>query len=157
MELEKEIQQTKFRSERHKAVLNILFTASWLQCQQQRLFKEYGLTPQQYNVLRILRGQKGTPISVNGILERMLDRSSNASRLIDKLKEKNLASRLECKNDRRQMDILITPEGLDLLKKMDNEIDQTEQGFGALSESDAATINRILDQMRDKNKHYKFI
>lgn len=151
MELEKEIQQTKFRNERHKAVLNILFTASWLQCRQQRLFKQYGLTPQQYNVLRILRGQKGTPITVNGIQERMLDRSSNASRLIDKLKEKQLVTRLECPTDRRQMDIQITHEGLELLKRMDGQMDATEASFGVMTEKDAAELNRILDRMREEN------
>lgn len=151
MELEKEIQQTTFRSERHKAVLNILFTASWLQCRQQRLFKQYGLTPQQYNVLRILRGQKGTPITVNGIQERMLDRSSNASRLIDKLKEKQLVTRLECPTDRRQMDIQITPDGLDLLKRMDGQMDAAEASFGIMTEADAAQLNRILDRMREEN------
>lgn len=151
MELEKEIQQTTFRSERHKAVLNILFTASWLQCRQQRLFKQYALTPQQYNVLRILRGQKGKAITVNGIQERMLDRSSNASRLIDKLKEKNLVTRMECSTDRRQMDIQITPEGLDLLKRMDGQMDATEASFGIMTEADAAQLNRILDRMREEN------
>jgi DNA-binding MarR family transcriptional regulator len=151
MELEKEIQQTKFRNERHKAVLNILFTASWLQCLQPRLFKQYGLTPQQYNVLRILRGQKGTPITVNGIQERMLDRSSNASRLIDKLKEKQLVTRLECPTDRRQMDIQITPEGLELLKRMDGQMDATEASFGVMTEADATELNRILDRMREEN------
>lgn len=151
MELEKEIQQTTFRSERHKAVLNILFTASWLQCRQQRLFKQYALTPQQYNVLRILRGQKGKAITVNGIQERMLDRSSNASRLIDKLKEKKLVTRMECSTDRRQMDIQITSEGLDLLKRMDGQMDATEASFGIMTEADAAQLNRILDRMREEN------
>jgi len=150
MELEKEIQQTTFRSERHKAVLNILFTASWLQCRQQRLFKQYALTPQQYNVLRILRGQKGKAITVNGIQERMLDRSSNASRLIDKLKEKNLVTRMECSTDRRQMDIQITGEGLDLLKRMDGQMDATEASFGVMTEADAKQLNRILDRMREE-------
>lgn len=149
MELEKEIQQSSFKSQKHKAFLNILYTASWIGCQQQRMFKEYGVTPQQYNVLRILRGQKGKAISVNGIQERMLDRNSNASRLIDKLTEKKLCERLTCPNDRRQVDVLITPVGMELLGKMDVEIDRSESSFGNMTEEEAQTLNTILDKMRD--------
>lgn len=149
MELEKEIQQSKFKSQKHKALLNIIFTASWLDCAQQRRFKEHGLTPQQYNVLRILRGQKGNAISVNGIQERMLDRSSNASRLIDKLLEKKLAKRIVCKEDRRQMEIYITDKGLDLLNEMDEGVNAAEQNFGNITEEEAKQLNHILDKLRD--------
>ena len=150
MELEKEIQQTRFRNQKHKALLNIVFTASWITCSQQRNFKDYGLTPQQYNVLRILRGQKGNPISVNGIQERMLDRSSNASRLIDKLLDKHLVNRIVCPNDRRQMEITVTEKGLELLAAMDDKINEAESTFGSLTEDEAMELNRLLDKMRDK-------
>ncbi|MEI6507123.1 MAG: MarR family transcriptional regulator [Bacteroidota bacterium] len=148
MQLEKEIQQPKFKSEKHKAVLNIFFTSGWLGCQQQRFLKEHGLSPQQYNVMRILRGQKGNPITINGIQERMLDKSSNASRLIDKLVEKNLADRVISKIDRRQVDIIITEKGLSLLKRIDSEIENMENFHSNITEKDAKELNRILDKIR---------
>jgi len=150
MELEKEIQQTKFKSERHKAVLNIVFTSSWIACQQMRFFKDHDLSPQQYNVMRILRGQKGKPITVNGIQERMLDKNSNASRLIDKLKEKKLAERVICEKDRRQVDIIITNKGLELLKKIDMVIDDIENLYTTITEKEAEELNRILDKLRNQ-------
>ncbi|MFI5221935.1 MAG: MarR family winged helix-turn-helix transcriptional regulator [Bacteroidia bacterium] len=148
MELEKEIQQGKFKSNRHKAVLNILFTSGWLTCQQQRFFKDHEISPQQYNVLRILRGQKGKPITVNGIQDRMLDKNSNASRLIDKLKEKKLVDRVICENDRRQVDILITENGMTFLKKIDSMISELESSQGNITEKEAEELNRILDKLR---------
>ena len=148
MELEKEIQQAKFKSHKHKAVLNVFFTSGWLSCQQQRFFKEHGLSPQQYNVMRILRGQKATPITINGIQERMLDKSSNASRLIDKLTEKKLADRVVSTVDRRQVDIIITEKGLALLKKIDSEIENMENSYSNITEKEAQELNRILDKLR---------
>ncbi len=148
MEIEKEIQQAKFKSHKHKAVLNLFFTSGWLSCQQQRFFKEHGLSPQQYNVMRILRGQKGNPITINGIQERMLDRSSNASRLIDKLTEKNLVDRVISKVDRRQVDIIITEKGLSLLKNIDSEIENMENFHSNITEKEALELNRILDKLR---------
>jgi DNA-binding MarR family transcriptional regulator len=148
MEIEKEIQQAKFKSHKHKAVLNIFFTSGWLSCHQQRFFKEHGLSPQQYNVMRILRGQKGNPITINGIQERMLDKSSNASRLIDKLTEKKFADRVVSKIDRRQVDIIITEKGLALLKKIDIEIDSLENSYSNITEKEAEELNRILDKLR---------
>jgi len=148
MELEKEIQQAKFKSNKHKAVLNIFFTSGWLSCGQQRFFKEHGLSPQQYNVMRILRGQKGNPITINGIQERMLDKSSNASRLIDKLTEKKLADRVISKVDRRQVDIIITEKGLALLGKIDLEIENMENSYSNITEKEAQELNRILDKLR---------
>ena len=148
MEIEKEIQQAKFKSHKHKAVLNIFFTSGWLSCHQQRFFKEHGLSPQQYNVMRILRGQKGNPITINGIQERMLDKSSNASRLIDKLTEKEFVDRVVSKIDRRQVDIIITEKGLALLKKIDVEIDSLENSYSNITEKEAEELNRILDKLR---------
>jgi len=148
MKIEKEIQQEHFKSKKHKAVLNIFFTSSWLGCQQQRFFKEHELSPQQYNVLRILRGQKGKPITVNGIQERMLDKSSNASRLIDKLKEKKLVERVICENDRRQVDIIISEKGLKLLSNLDKEIEYLENSYSLITDKEAEELSRILDKLR---------
>jgi DNA-binding MarR family transcriptional regulator len=149
MEIEKEIQQTKFKSNKHKAVLNILFTAGWLGCEQQRFFKDYDISPQQYNVMRILRGQKGKPITVNGIQERMLDKSSNASRLVDKLKEKKLVDRLTCQEDRRQVDIVITDRGFALLLEIDKKIDESEESYSHLTEKEAEQLSDLLDKLRE--------
>src|SRR4051812_29759437 len=103
MKLEDEIKQKNFTSIYHKVNINILFTASWLSTQTARILKPYSITPQQYNVLRILRGQNANPASVGLIQERMLDKSSNASRLVDKLLEKKLIDRKTCPEDRRQV------------------------------------------------------
>jgi DNA-binding MarR family transcriptional regulator len=149
--LEKEIQQTKFSSNKQKATLNIIFTAGWLRCNQTRLFKSYGISGEQYNVLRILRGQRGNPIGVNGIQERMLDKNSNASRLIDKLKEKNLVERVGCKSDRRSVEIFITDAGKNLLTQLDSVIEEQESKMILLSEEESIQLNELLDKLRTQN------
>jgi DNA-binding MarR family transcriptional regulator len=145
--LEDEIKQKKFGSEHQKAVINVLYTAGWLGSIHARMMKPYGISPQQFNVLRILRGQHPSPASVGLVQERMLDKSSNASRLIDKLKAKQLIERHECSRDRRQVDVLITEKGLELLKEMDKLMDNNK--FDKITEAEAAELNRILDKMRD--------
>lgn len=151
MKIEDEIQQTRFASHKQKAVLNLVFTTGWLRCRQTRLLKNYGISPEQFNVLRILRGQKGNPIGVNGIQERMLDRSSNASRLIDKLKDKNLVDRVSCASDRRQVEIFITEEGMKLLADLDVVIAQEEDQSINLTPTEAEQLNYLLDKLRTHN------
>lgn len=146
--IESEIKQTRFTSHRQKALLNIVFTANWFRANQTKLFKQFGVSPEQYNVLRILRGQKGNAIGVNGIQERMLDKNSNASRLIDKLVEKKLVDRKGCKNDRRQVEVFITQSGLTLLSEMDALIAQQEQTVVNLSVDEAEVLNELLDKIR---------
>lgn len=136
---------------KQKATLNIIFTAGWLRSNQARLFKSYGISGEQFNVLRILRGQRGKAIGVNGIQERMLDKNSNASRLIDKLKEKNLVDRIGCKNDRRSVEIFITEAGTDLLKHLDATVIEYETGSIHLSEEEAIQLNNLLDKLRTHN------
>lgn len=136
---------------KQKATLNIIFTAGWLRCNQTRLFKAYGLSGEQYNVLRILRGQRGKAIGVNGIQERMLDKSSNASRLIDKLKDKNLVERIGCKNDRRSVEIFITEAGTELLQQLDAGVMEEEDKSIRLSEEEAIQLNNLLDKLRTYN------
>lgn len=147
MKLEDEIKQKKFRSKRQKAMLNIIVTASYINTIQGKLLKPYNLTPQQYNVMRILRGQNGNPVSISLIQERMLDKQSNASRLIDKLEVKELVHRFVCPNDRRQMDISITQAGLDLLLEIDQRLVDSESSISLLDE-EADIINEILDKIR---------
>lgn len=151
MTLEEEIQQTTFTSYQQKAMLNLSFTAGWIRCMHTRLFKNYGISGEQYNVLRILRGQKGNAIGVNGIQERMLDKNSNASRLIDKLKDKNFVERVGCKNDRRQVEIFITELGMALLSEIDVLIKEQEEAAVNLNEAEAEQLNILLDKLRTQN------
>jgi DNA-binding MarR family transcriptional regulator len=102
-------------------------------------------------VLRILRGQRGNPIGVNGIQERMLDKNSNASRLIDKLKEKNLVERVGCKSDRRSVEIFITDAGKNLLTQLDSVIEEQESKMILLSEEESSQLNELLDKLRTQN------
>ena len=148
MELEKEIQQSKFHSDVQKMVVNLLYTASWVSHQHSELLKPYGLTIQQYNVLRILRGQHPNPATVHLIQERMLDKMSNASRLVEKLRQKGYVERRQCPNDRRAVDILITPQGLALLEKLDVAMKTWEANFTTLDASEIKILNQLLDKLR---------
>lgn len=147
MNLETSIHQTKFSSEYHKLLLNIIYTASTINAEQTRFFKKYDISPQQFNVLRILKGQCPNPASVGLLQERMLDQMSNASRLVEKLKQKKLLSRKECKSDRRQVDIEITKDGLKLLEEISTVFDVIEKSFVNLSKEEAKTVNSLLDKM----------
>ena len=149
MKIEDEIQQKSFKSEAHKAYINIVYTANYLGVRQAAVFKPFGITPPQFNVLRILRGQHPKPATVNLLMERMLDKTSNVSRIMDKLEVKKLATRKQCPNDRRSVDILITDAGLDLLKKMDEAMDKQQIGLENLTDAEAQELNRLLDKIRD--------
>ena len=146
--IEEEIKQEKFVSYQQKIVLNILVTANWIRLTQGRLFKQYGISPEQYNVLRILRGQRGAAIGVNGIQERMLDKNSNASRLVDKLVEKELADRKGCPSDRRQVEIFITTKGLELLGILDAPVNNFEKESSMMSPQEAEILNNLLNKFR---------
>ncbi|GGZ34861.1 MarR family transcriptional regulator [Echinicola pacifica] len=148
MKLEEEIKQKEFKSEYNKAVVNLHFTQSYLITFQARLFKPHGVSPEQYNVLRILRGHHPEPITVSSIQERMLNKMSNASRLVEKLKQKGLAERKECPSDRRQVDITITSKGLDLLGQLDEEIKNFNHSIIKLDESEVKQLNDLLDKLR---------
>ncbi len=148
MKLEDEIKQTKFRSEYHKLALNLTFTANWYDRRVTQKLKAYKLTPQQFNVLRILRGQYPNPATINLITERMLDKMSNASRLVDKLLAKGLVERQSCLNDRRQVDVIITKKGQELLSKIDEESKDWEDPMMALSKQEAKEMNDFLDRLR---------
>lgn len=149
MGIEQAIQQPKFTSEYHKLAVNIIYTASWLSLTHQHVLKPYNLTIQQFNVLRILRGQKGQPLSVNCLIERMVDRSSNASRIVDKLQEKQLVERAICSNDRRQVEVRITEKGLNLLSEIDEPMKNASKALEGLSMKEAETLNTLLDKMRE--------
>lgn len=157
MSIETDIKQSNFKSLHMKAVVNIIYTNSWLQTAQMEIFKPYDLTIQQYNVLRILRGQYPNPITVIAIIERMLDKMSNASRLVDKLLLKGLAIRTECPNDRRAVDVKITPKGLNLLEELDVLQDNWENNLKGLSEEEALQLSNLLDKIRTPKHHERII
>jgi DNA-binding MarR family transcriptional regulator len=148
MELEKEIKQKKFTSEFQKLWINIVYTSNWIQNSTAKLLKKYNLTEPQYNIMRILRGQAGNPISVLDVQSRMLDKMSNASRLIEKLRLKGLVERKENNEDRRQVDVSITQEGLDLLSKLDSLIKAEELKLRNITADEAKLMNKLLDKVR---------
>lgn len=149
MSIEKDIKQQKpFKSAYQKVVVNIMYTSNWMNSEQQGLLKPFDLSAQQYNVLRILRGQFPNPITVNGIIERMLDKMSNASRLVDKLLLKGYVSRCDNAVDRRACDIRITEAGSQVLKQIDEIQASWENGKQFLSDEEAETLSRLLDKLR---------
>ena len=148
MKIEEEIKQGKFQSEYHKLAINLTFTANWLTRKVTQGLKPYKLTPQQFNVLRILRGQHPNPASINLITERMIDKMSNASRLVDKLLAKALVERTTCPLDRRQVDVKMTKKGLELLEKIDNESKNWDDNLKTLSKKEAQELNALLDILR---------
>ncbi|HEX5001994.1 MAG TPA: MarR family transcriptional regulator [Bacteroidia bacterium] len=149
MEIEKEIrQQTKFNSEYEKMAVNILYTAGWMDGINNRRLKPFGITTQQYNILRILRGQHPLPVTVNMLIERMLDKSSNASRLVEKLRLKDLVNRCTSDSDKRAVNVTITQKGLTLLKEIGNQQLSFEKTFHTLSKKEAEQLNTLLDKLR---------
>ncbi len=148
MELEKAIHQKAFTSEHQKAAINILFTASWLHSGNAARLKKHGITPEQFNVLRILRGSHPAKLMLADITRRMIDKSSNATRLVEKLRQKGLVERETCENNRRQVDISITSDGLELMKKIDAEEGYWLEALKGITKIEAVELNRILDKLR---------
>ena len=143
-----EIKQKKFSSEYSKLMVNVLYTSSWLNSLQSVVFKDHKLTSQQFNSLRILRGQYPEAASVNLLKDRMIDKMSNVSRIVDKLKVKDLVTRKPCKHDRRQVDVKITEKGLKVLEEIDVELVKWEENLHAISIEEAKTLNILLDKWR---------
>jgi DNA-binding MarR family transcriptional regulator len=148
MELEKEIKQKQFRNGYQRLVVNLMFTHGWLNTLLNERLKEAGISPQQFNILRILRGQHPNPATVNLLKDRMLDKMSNASRLVEKLRIKGLVRRSVCPEDRRAVDVLITKKGLELLQKLDESEVDWETRFHSLDASEVADLNMLLDKLR---------
>jgi DNA-binding MarR family transcriptional regulator len=149
MKLEEEIKQEKFKDPAHKLTVNIIFTYYWLVDRMKEALKPYDISMQQYNVLRILRGQGNNPASINLVKERMLDRSSDASRLVERLRVKGLVERVICPSDRRAVDIRISEKGLNLLKKIDEQQNSYPQPFDKLSDDKIEELNELLDSIRE--------
>jgi DNA-binding MarR family transcriptional regulator len=148
MSLEQDIKQEKFYNEFEKAAVNILFTASWLYNINSSRLKPHAITPEQYNVLRILRGSHPKALMLADVTCRMIDKSSNATRLVEKLRQKGLLKREICENNRRQVDISISEIGLGVLKKIDVEAETWLDTLKVISKVEAQELNRILDKLR---------
>lgn len=149
MRIEQEIKQETFKSQLHKANLNIMFTGGWLNARDSQILKPFKLSPQQYNVLRILRGSERGCANLCDIQQRMLDRMSNATRLVEKLRQKGLLTRELCPDNRRKVDIRITPEGLALLNAIEGKLTEMyHQIQGRISEEEARQLNGMLDRLR---------
>ncbi len=137
--------KTKFINNRVKALINIKYTANWLNSRETEFFKPYGISPQQYNILRILRGAKAK-IKVQIVKDRMIERSPNATRLMDKLCDKNLIERERCKHDKRVVYVKINQQGLDLLTTIDGNTNLTF--LDSITDEEAAVLSDLLDKLR---------
>ncbi|NIG57025.1 MarR family winged helix-turn-helix transcriptional regulator [Chitinophaga sp. Cy-1792] len=149
--LEKLITQKSFLNEYHKGLVSLIFVGNWLTARHQQFFKKYDITMQQFNILRILRGQHPQAASINVLKDRMLDKMSDVSRLVERLRKTELVERKSSEIDRRAVDVRITDKGLELLAKIDEDLDQLENILNGLSETEAAQLNHLLDKVLD---HY---
>ena len=148
MKLEEEIKQQNFKSPLYKAMLNIRLTESWLSNQINQTLKPFGLSQEQYNVLRILKGQYPNPSPLQLISERMVNRMSNATRLVEKLRQGELVPRQDCPTNRRKVDILITQKGMNLLDQIRPQLDGAMAQMKNLSVKEAEQLNELLDKFR---------
>lgn len=148
MKIEEAIQQTRaFRNPYHKAMVNLLYSNNWLEEKSRDFLKRQNISLQQYNILRILKGS-GRPLSTMQIRERMLDRMSDTSRIIDRMVTKELVEKKPNENDKRLVDITITSKGIHVLKELDKQNDELESIVSNLSSTEAEMLNDLLDKMR---------
>jgi DNA-binding MarR family transcriptional regulator len=148
MGIEKEIQTQNFRNEFQKVGVNIIFTANWFTERFKQILDDYDITNQQFNILRILRGSK-RPLSTLQIRDRMLDKMSDTSRIVDRLVKKELVEKTVCEADKRLVDIRITDKGMALLLELDNRNEDTDKLLSSLNEQEAKQLNLLLDKLRD--------
>lgn len=149
MEIEKVIQQKQsFRNEFHKAVVNMLYTSGWLTRELTSLLKQYGIAMQQYNVLRILRGSYPDPLSTCEIRDRMIDKMSDSSRIVERLRRKGLVKKCVSSNDRRRVEVLISEGGMALLEEIDKNEVSFDSLLNRLTEEEAKALNSLLNKMR---------
>lgn len=150
MEIEKAIRQKKFKDPYERALVNLLYTSSRLEYNQTCVFKSFGLSMQQYNILRILKGRFPEPITVNMLIDRMIDKSSNASRIVEKLRTKGFLERKICPEDRRRVDIFITDKGADVLSEATAALYRMHDDWRNLTDEEADTLNALLTKLREK-------
>ena len=147
MTLETDINQPVFRSEYQKSIINLIYTFNWVNEKLNRGFEPFEITQQQFNILRILRGA-GQPLSTLQIRQRMLDKMSDTSRIVDRLVKKGLVKKSICREDRRLVDVLLTDKGKKLLQTMDTMNEEMESIFKYLSNDEAKLLNVLLDKIR---------
>lgn len=145
--IEEEIQQKKFKSPHQKAVINLIYTANWLQNKHLGFFKNFGITGQQFNILRVLKGQHPQSISATAIKTRLLDQNSDVSRLLDRLAGKNLIEKKTCPKDKRASDVFITSQGMELLKEIEKKQKEIDNVL-SLSAEEATQLSDLLDKSR---------
>jgi DNA-binding MarR family transcriptional regulator len=151
MKIEDEIKSTVALDISKKIILNVMYTQNVITDNFNEILKPFDISGEQYNVLRILRGQKGTPANMCVIQERMLARTSNTTRLVDKLLLKKFVTRNVCPENRRKIEVLITQKGLDILKELDPKVIEHEQSFSRnLSSSEVEQLNNLLEKYRNK-------
>ncbi len=148
MGIEKDIQQPRFRNAYQKASVNLIYTLGWLKEKLRLVFDEEDITLQQFNILRILRGSYPRPLSTLQIRERMLEKMSDTSRIVDRLVSKGLVKKMICKTDRRLVDVLITDKGKKLLERLDLRQDEIDHVLGNLTIEDASLLSQLLDKIR---------
>lgn len=150
MTLEEEIKTERFTNSKIRAALNVTFTSNWLNDQWSVVFKRFDLSQPQYNVLRILRGQKGKAINLIDIQDRMLHKNSNSTRLVERLRQKDLVQRKQSEQNRRKVEISITAKGLQLLSEIDPIMDQQEAViFKNFTTNEAEQLNFLLNKLRN--------
>ncbi|MGF6850875.1 MarR family multiple gene transcriptional regulator MgrA [Chitinophaga sp. W3I9] len=147
--LEKLITQKTFENENQRGLISLIFIGNWITSRHQQFFKRYGITMQQFNILRILRGQHPQAASINILKERMLDKMSDVSRLVERLRKADLVERKNSEMDRRAVDVRINDKGLQLLKEIDTEIRLLDNTLQSLNEKEVIQLNKLLDKMLD--------
>lgn len=148
MSLEKDIKQAGFRSEHQKGMINLFFTYYWVMERVKKFLDVEDLTPQQYNILRILRGSDSKPLSTLQIRERMLDKMSDTSRIVDRLLLKELVHKKTSSHDKRLVDVVISEKGRSLLEKLDSQNKELDGILGELNDNELITLNNLLDKLR---------
>ena len=149
MKIEDAIQQTSFSSPQHKALINLVYTGLWVQAKQSELMRPLGISLQQFNVLRILKGVYPKSHTIQSIKSRMLDKTPNTTRLIDKLESKNLVCRERCSVDRRVIYVEITTDGLKLVDEISEKLNTEFKAHYALTDEQAENLSNWLDDMRE--------
>ncbi len=142
--VEELIHLSKFKNEKHKCIVSIICASNLICNHHEEILEKYGLTLQQFNVLRILRGQSPSPSTVNLIRERMMDKMSDASRIVERLRKAELVERVQCEKDRRAVDVLITKKGLNLLSQIDKLESRMQQPFAKLNDKEAKLLNELI-------------
>jgi DNA-binding MarR family transcriptional regulator len=148
MGLEKDIQQSSFSGQNQKATINLIYTYHWVTERIKNILHEEDITLQQYNILRILRGSDPMPLSTLMIRERMLDKMSDTSRIVDRLLLKKLVSKCLCNSDKRLVDVSITDDGKAMLQRIDARDHEMRSVMEKLTEEELITLNKLLDKLR---------